>query len=471
MTRYFTYKTLEELARERDRLSLDLPLSSDLDCLAEPVRVDGYTLPNTLVIQPLEGCDSTPGGSPGPKTIRRYHRFARGGAGLIWFEAAAVTGSGRGNPRQLWLRLDNLPAFADLVSGVRREAAAARGEAHRPLCILQLTHAGRYSRPAPAGGPVFAFHDPLLDEGSRIEAGMTPVTDAALDHLLERYGHAAKLAQEAGFDGVDIKACHRYLVSELLAARGRPGRYGGGLPGRMRFLLQAVEQIRKETGPGFVIASRISAYDGLPLPWGWGADREDPRRIDLAEPAALARELYARGVTLLNVSAGNPYFNPFLTRPSEWALPGVPPPPEHPLQGVARLLNLAARLQRAVPQAVVVGSGFSWLRQFFPQVAAGSLAAGRFRLVGAGRLALAYPDFAGDLLTGGCIDSARVCITCGKCSQIMREGGMSGCVIRDQELYGPIYRAGKKKESPEPFLRARGGPGRVHQQAGRPVSR
>lgn len=445
MTRYFTYNSLEELARECDRLGLELPLSEDLSPLAEALPVRGRILPNALVIQPLEGCDSTPEGAPGANTFRRYRRFARGGAGLLWFEATAVTEQGRGNSRQLWLHRDNLSVFAELINEVHREAIAARGKSHRPLCILQLTHAGRYCRPAPATGPVFAVHDPLLDKSTGIGKGASPVTDAALDTLLEQYVCTAKLAEEAGFDGVDIKACHRYLVSELLAARKRPGRYGGSLAGRMRFLLEAVARIKEETDPGFVVASRISSYDGLPWPYGWGVDREDPRRVDLTEPAILARELYARGVTLINVSAGNPYFNPFFTRPYERALSGTPPPPEHPLQGVARLLDLAAGLQRAVPEAIVIGSGFSWLRQFFPAAAAGALAAGRFKLAGVGRLALAYPDFAGDLLTRGGIDPARVCITCGKCSEIMRNGGMSGCVIRDSELYGPIYRGLRKK--------------------------
>jgi len=88
-----------------------------------------------------------------------------------------------------------------------------------------------------------------------------------------------------------------------------------------------------------------------------------------------------------------------------------------------------------VPDLSVVGTGYSWLRQHFPNVGAGVLGSGGAALVGVGRLALAYPDFARDLMTRGALDARKVCITCSGCSQLMHAGRQAGCVVRDRELY------------------------------------
>ena len=64
-------------------------------------------------------------------------------------------------------------------------------------------------------------------------------------------------------------------------------------------------------------------------------------------------------------------------------------------------------------------------------------------LVGAGRMAFAYPDFARDLPERGRLDPEKVCVACSACTQIMRDGGRTGCVPRDAEVYEPIYKAGR----------------------------
>ena len=73
---------------------------------------------------------------------------------------------------------------------------------------------------------------------------------------------------------------------------------------------------------------------------------------------------------------------------------------------------------------------------------------GWFDLAGFGRQALAYPDFAADLLEQGGMKREKCCIACSKCTEIMRDGGTSGCVIRDKEVYLPIYRAGREGKPP-----------------------
>ena len=177
---------------------------------------------NRLAIHPMEGCDGNADGSPGELTFRRYQRFGAGGAKLIWGEACAVVPEGRANPRQLVIN----PATARRLEHMLRITRAAHvehnGHDDDLLVGLQLTHSGRYSFAA----PVLAQHDPLLDPRTVLDKATgttagpaTPlITDAELDRLQDRYVEAAALAHRIGFDFVDIKQCHRYLLCELLSA-------------------------------------------------------------------------------------------------------------------------------------------------------------------------------------------------------------------------------------------------------------
>ncbi len=433
----FRFENLAELEARIASLGLDIQLDTDLEPLGRRVKIGALETPNSLAVHPLEGCDSTPDGRPGELTFRRYQRFAEGGAGLIWFEATAIVPEGKANPRQLLLNQENLSAFEELGRGVEQGAADAYGPAHRPVTVLQLTHSGRYSKPA----PVIAVHEETLDAKLGLPPDYPLISDGELEALEDRFVAAAKLARQAGFQAVDIKACHRYLASELLAAHTRPGRYGGHFENRTRFLLNVVEKIREQAGHDLVLAVRLNAYDGLPYPHGWGVSQEDAAQEDLAEPIRLARLLYDKGVRMVSISAGVPSYNPHVSRPFDTSVQGKALPDEHPLQGVARLFRLTRQIQQAAPQMVVVGAGYSWLRHFLGYAAAANIHNGWATIVGVGREALAYPDFARHLLTKGKLDPKKTCITCSRCTQLMRDGGPSGCVVFDPEVYGPIYQS------------------------------
>ena len=439
----FKFADLDALFARAAELGVTLPRSDDIGVLLEPLPFARFRVPNRLVIHPMEGCDAEADGAPGELTFRRYERYARGGAGLIWFEATVVTIDGRSGPRQLFLRADTVSTFERLVGQVRRVAAEEFGVAHRPLLILQLTHSGRYARPEGSPRPVIAQHNPVLDAGSSVPPDYPLVTDAELDSLQDAFVKAARLAAAAGFDGVDVKACHGYLVSELLAAHARSdSKYGGSFENRTRLLLEVIRRIQQEL-PQLLVTTRMNVWDGLPAPYGFGGGPEDGVEDDLSEAVELLKALNAIGCPLLNVSIGNPYYHPYLGRPYDAPITGGGVPPEPPLVGVARLLGMTARLQRAVPTLPLVGTGYSWLRQFFPPIAAGAVLAGAAGLIGVGRLAFAYPDFAKDLAEHGRLDPNKVCIACSGCSQIMRDGGRSGCIVRDRDLYAAEHKAGR----------------------------
>ncbi len=438
----FRYRTLEALRKRIAELGLELPLDDDVANLAEPVRIGDLVAPNRLIVHPMEGCDGTAKGEPDKLTYRRYERFAAGGSGLLWFEATAVVPEARANPRQLLLVPETAEAFRALRERALEVARDTYGPAFRPVTVIQLTHSGRYSRPVDKPAPIIAHHDGLLDQSVGVPPDQPLITDEELDRLQDHYVIAARLAREAGFDAVDLKHCHRYLPSELLAAHTRPGRYGGSFENRTRFMLAIVDRVQAEV-PGVMVTTRLNVYDGHPYPWGWGVDKDDPHIPDMSEPLRLIQLLRQRGLKMINVTVGNPYYTPHINRPFDIPSVGVKIPDEHPLYGVARIIDLARQVQEAAPEMVVIGSGYSYLRQYLGYAAAAAIRRGWATMVGLGRGAFAYPNFARDLLTTGRLDPKQVCITCSQCSQIMRDHGRTGCVIRDREIYGPIYKEGR----------------------------
>lgn len=428
------YASKEKLMKTLAGLGLSLPYADKTSVLKEQETIGSRTVKNRLVCQPMEGCDGTPEGRPGELTERRYERMAKGGAGMIWFEATAVMEEGRANPRQLFINEDTADAFARQVGKIKEAAVKENG--CEPLVIMQATHSGRYSKPHGTPEPLIAYHCQVLEKSAPVSSDRI-VSDEYLDRLKEKLADSARLAEKCGFDGVDIKCCHRYLNSELLSAYERPGRYGGSLENRTRLLRESIRGAIENCGSDFLVTSRLNVYDGFAYPNGFGVSAGGGLEPDLTEAKWLVRELYSCGVRLLDITMGNPYFNPHVNRP--FALGGYEAP-EHPLAGVARMLQGTAELKAAVPEMKMICSALSYLSFAAPHVAAGFIEKGGFDLAGFGRTALAYPDFAKDILKSGEMDKNKCCICCSKCTEIMRRpGGTPGCVIRDREVYAPIY--------------------------------
>jgi 2,4-dienoyl-CoA reductase-like NADH-dependent reductase (Old Yellow Enzyme family) len=441
----FHFKSRAALEQKIADLGLDMPLSDDVSILFSPLSVASRTLPNRLAVLPLEGADADSSGAPSDLTFRRYRRFAEGGCALIWFEATAVAAAGRSNPQQLWISRASKGGFARLVEETRRAARQKYGSGSELFLILQLTHGGRFSKPEGKPAPVISRHDPVLDALAGLPPDYPLITDSGLDALQEDYVAAAELAAGAGFDGVDIKACHGYLVSELLGGFARAdSRYGGSLENRARFLLETAAKIRT-AAPGLAVTSRLNVFDALPSPQAFGGAPDDPGRPDLSEPIDLIGKLKSGGSPLLGLSLGIPAFRSHYGRPYDKPLLEQDLPDEHPLVGVSRWLSLTAEVQREFPGFPLLGGGYSWLRHFFPLAAAAMVESGKATLVGLGRGALALPGWASELAETGLLNPGRVCITCSKCSQLLRGGGPVGCPVRDRETYAEEYRRVRKR--------------------------
>ena len=437
----FRYRSLEDLQTAIQNLNVDIPLSTDLSVLGSSLTAGGFELSNRFAVHPMEGFDADENGAPGELAFRRYRRYASGGSALIWFEATAVVPEGRSNPGQFHISKQTVNTFRQLVDATHQAARDAGNP--RPMLVLQLTHSGRYSKPAGVPAPIIAHRSPVLDPVHELPDDYPVISDAELDALQERFVEAAELAKAAGFDAVDVKSCHRYLVAELHASHTREGKYGGSLENRSRFLRETLARIRDRVD-GLAVTTRLNAYDAISYPYGFGVSREDFRIPDLSEPVQLVGELRDIGIPMLNLSIGNPYFNPHYGRPYDFPVAGGTPPDEHPLVGIGRFLDITRQIQQAHPELPVLGSGYSWLRQFMPHVAAAVLQKGWASLIGQGRGAFAYPDSVNDILRTGKMDPTRVCVTCSGCTQIMRDGGQTGCVVRDSEIYGPKYREARR---------------------------
>ena len=428
--------TDDELQDALAKLGCTLPMSDDLSVLSKPLtfgQAKTHTLPNRFMVQPMEGFDSGPDGEPTELGFRRYERFAAGGAGMLWFEATAVRAEARSNAQQFWLNEKSVNRFAALEEKTRSLAKKEFG--HDIVSVLQLTHSGRYSKPARGQlAPVIVQHSGVLDSAHNIPAEHPLITDDELDRLQDDYITAAKLAAKCGFDGVDIKSCHGYLLDELLGAHTRQGKYGGSFENRTRFLRETIERVRNEV-PTVFVTTRLNVYDAVKYPWGFGVNKDDYKRRDLTEAKMLAKMLHELGVPILNTTIGNPYFNPHYNRPYAKTIRGGIPYNEHPLLGVVRFVSIVREMQESLPELPMVGAGTAWLRHLVPKVAAGIVQQGAAALFGFGRGAFAYPDMPKDIISKGTMDPKKVCMACSGCTELMRAETPTGCIIRDREYY------------------------------------
>jgi 2,4-dienoyl-CoA reductase-like NADH-dependent reductase (Old Yellow Enzyme family) len=196
---------------------------------------------------------------------------------------------------------------------------------------------------------------------------------------------------------------------------------------------------------------KAATGEGIPCPfippveWAWGTSAQNPSLPELAEPLALIGSLVELGVTLVNISMGNPYASPHLLRPFEYPPPDGYETPEHPMIGVDRHFRVTKTAQQAYPSLAIVGSGYSWLQAFALEAGAANVRDGHTTFVGIGRGSLSQPDFGQRVGYGEPLDNKRICRTFSYCTALMRSKHnhlgqfATGCPPFDKEIYGPIW--------------------------------
>jgi 2,4-dienoyl-CoA reductase-like NADH-dependent reductase (Old Yellow Enzyme family) len=403
--------------------------------LAASIAIGGRTVGNRWCIHPMEGWDATPDGRPTDILLRRWRNFGTSGAKFIWGgEAVAVLAEGRANPHQLCAPACGRDGMAALVDTARAAHRERHGTTDDMLIALQLTHSGRFSKPTAAGfRPRIAYHHPLLDAKHKVDPhdAACVLSDDEVERLIDAYLAAAHDAAAAGFDMVDIKACHGYLLHEFLSARRRPGKYGGDFAGRTRLLRTIIGRVRSEL-PRLPVCVRLSLFDALPYDCGFGVNESDPTTMDLAEPIRLLEILRDEGVTTVNLSAGSPYTVPHIQRPAAFPPSDGYPPPEDPLVGVWRQIEAVGRAKAAVPGLVMVGSGYTYLQDYIVHAAQAAVRHGLVDIVGLGRMVLSYPELPADALAGKTLARGKICRTFSDCTTAPRNGLRSGCYPLDE---------------------------------------
>ncbi len=422
----FDYKGTGDLAAEINRKGYEIPLESDMKYFGLELGLKKFSIKNRFLSQPMETCDANPAdGTPSILTYTKYERISKGGAAIIWVEAIAVTEDCRSNPYQLCMTDKNIDEFKKLVFYIKRTGELQNGFV--PLVIAQLNHSGRYTKEEGKPAPKIMYNNPEYEKTNPIDKSRI-ITDGELKKFEQDMGNAARLAQEAGFDGVDIKACHKYLISESLSAYERPGAYGGSFENRTRLFRNCIESAMAAT-KNYYFTARMNIYDGCRYPYGFGMDKDGSLEHDMEEPLKLGEILRDKyGFDMLNLVCGNPYVNPDISRPySSGDYIG-----EDPLNVIDRNLRLTRYINKNIGSRVhIVISSLGYLRQYIPIVGAGLLRNDFGELIGLGRPMLAYPDMPNDVLKKGKVQKNKSCLTCSKCAVLKNDMVHVGCVARN----------------------------------------
>jgi NADPH2 dehydrogenase len=460
-----TLRDVKHFQQHIQSLGLEIPCDSELTSgaespLAQPITRAGILVGNRVAVQPMEGWDGTPDGSPSELTVRRWQRFGSSGAKLIWGgEAVAITHDGRANPNQVVAAEHTRTGLARLRSVLIEEHVRAAGSDRGLLIGMQLTHSGRFCRPNVYNRPEprILYHHPILDRRMGLPPDYPLLTDGEIRSIIEHYHRAARMAWELGFDFVDVKHCHGYLGHEFLSSHTRKGDYGGSFENRTRFLREIIEGIHS-LAPGLKIGVRVSAFDtvpfrpnpelsspnklgpGIPEPyqpflpyrWGFGVNPQDPTQSDLGEAVQFLSLLEQMDISLVNLTAGSPYYNPHLQRPALYPPSDGYQPPRDPLVDVASQLQAVRDLKRQFPKLMIVGTGYSYLQDFLPHVGQAVVREGWVDFVGLGRMVLSYPELLRHVVAGEPVQHKLICRTFSDCTTAPRNGLASGCYPLDR---------------------------------------
>jgi NADPH2 dehydrogenase len=459
-------RSVAEFKAHVKSLGLSIPCDEEIiagaeGSLGQPIEFNGKKIGNRFCIHPMEGWDGTVDGKPTEATVRRWKHFGLSGAKLIWGgEAVAVRHDARANPNQLLINdatKSDLALLRDTLVTAHLEACGTTDDL---LVGLQLTHSGRFSRPnqKTKPEPQILYHHPFLDQRVGIDESYPVLTDGEIRGIIDDFQRAARLAQDLGFEFVDVKHCHGYLGHEFLSAHTREGDFGGSFENRTRFLREVTDGIRA-VAPGMQIGVRVSAFDlvpyrpdpqrtvpgkmgigipepygkALPYSWGFGVNSENPEEYDLSEPVQFLSLLRELDIRLVNISGGSPYYNPHVQRPALYPPSDGYQPPEDPLIGVARQVEVTRFLKQSFPDLILVGTGYTYLQEYLALVAQATVREGWVDSIGLGRMVLSYPELPLDVIGGRPMKHKRICRTFSDCTTAPRNGLPSGCYPLDHE--------------------------------------
>ena len=403
------------------------------DILLEPIKIGDRLCKNRFFIQAMECADADNEGNPTDLTVQRYSNLFRGEAGFITLEAITVTNESRGRNNQLSIMPHNAKPLEKFVGDLKKINPDT-------LLVFQLTHSGELSHP---GFSRRVTVKPLHGYGGEL------LSEEEVDHIIDQFVLGARIAYDAGADGIDMKLCHGYLGSQLLRPyNDRKWKYGGAWENRRQFAFDLYERISREINdPKFLIGSKISAWEGFP--GGFGTEGPDSPIIDLTEPLDLIRGLEDRGASYFCCSGGSPSITVALTQADKSA-----PYFAYLHHGWAK------EFKKAVKKAVIAGSNYSVYRDgrngilgAAPEVNSmfhwGSkfIAEGKVDMIALGRQSFADPLLPLKLRTGK-ENEIKWCTLCDNCLELLIRQREIGCctynkyytnvLVECRKQFGPL---------------------------------
>lgn len=383
------------------------------DILLRPGRIGDVEIPNRIVMPPMTTRTADRDGFITEDTLAYYRARAEGGVGLVTVEMAAPEKAGKHRNNELGIHQDAfLPGLARLVETIHRGGAKAS---------IQLGHGGGHTRtdicgeepiaPSAVPHPVFEItFETIVPE---------PMSLSRIRQTVAAFAAAARRAERAGFDCVEIHGAHGYLLSQFLTPfeNRRDDDYGGSLENRARFALEVLRAVKQNVRRVPVIF-RLSVDDYFPE----GMPYEEGKQVALWIAQA--------GADALHIAAGH-----YRSLPS--AARQMPPMAEPD----APFLRYAAEIRAAVDIPVIAVG-----RLGDPRVARAAVQSGQADFIALGRQLIADPEWVSKLRRG---EPHRYCLACNTCVNEMRGGARLGCVVngaagRERHFAGRRPPAGRR---------------------------
>lgn len=350
--------------------------------LASPITLPcGITIKNRFGKAPLTEGLADGWNRATVRHARLYGAWADGGAGLV------VTGNVQVDRRYLE-RPGNVVidptakegGSADPVAMEGLRAYARAGTRNGTVLIMQINHPGRQTPRRVCEAPIAPSAVPLKLPESAFARPRAMTAEEVVD-VIARFTHAAKVAQETGFHGVQVHSAHGYLLSQFLTplVNQRTDQWGGSLENRARLLLEIVKSIRAACGPGFLIGVKMNSSD---FQQG-GFDSEDSLKV--------AAWLEQAGLDHLEISGGN-YEEPSMmgSKTSEGTAVA-----DSTVRREAYFMDYAERMRKVTKLPLMVTGGFRSRAAMEEALASGAL-----DMIGLGRPMCVETDAPNRLLSG-----------------------------------------------------------------------
>lgn len=399
--------------------------------LLSPLKIGTRISLNRFFIQAMECTDADADGNPSELTYKRYENLFRGESGVITLEAISITHESRSRLNQLMIMPQNLKPLKNFVKKMKEINPNL-------LFIFQLTHSGELSNPDFSRRVTVK---PLPGKGGEL------MTEEDVLKIIDDFVLAAKIAHEAGADGIDMKLCHGYLGSQILRPyNDKKWKYGGSWENRRQFAFDLYEKIQRAVNDkNFLIGSKISAWEGFP--GGFGTIGPDSPVIDLTEPIDLVKGLEERGAQYFVQSAGSPSITVSLTQADR----GSP--------YFAYLHQYFSKILRdnLKPETVVVGSNFSVFRDGKNKICGVSEESSSLFAYGAqcieqgvcDMIALGRQSFADPLLPlklrEGREKEIKYCTVCDNCLELLIQQSPIGCCTFNKFYTDVLVQTRKEK--------------------------